>query len=339
MRLTIFTSTGYGSGIAHHLASEGHAVSVVTGVQVGSASVDTLSSTDIAFFDSNTFYPLAEMAREHGARVIGPTSWSNLLSIDSNYRTNLIKAIGYSECPVGEKGIEAHVALLFNGNRFIARTLNFNYTKMMAGDVGCDLESTGYITLFKIENSKLVNDISAPLERFLRKANHRGFFLIHTLSNQKGVFVKDISSNFCAPFTQAIYENTRRMRADVVLDVFNESSQPLSFVDPLVIGAMISVYPYPAQAPSLRTPVVGLNPYNMKHMWLVDATGSGNNWSCGQLSGCLGYVIARGISMEEVRRRLYRTISNLSISNIQYRNDLGKDINEKLYQLKELKLI
>jgi phosphoribosylamine-glycine ligase len=101
---------------------------------------------------------------------------------------------------------------------------------------------------------------------------------------------------------------------------------------------MLSVYPYPHAKPETPLEIFGLNSANQKHMWQMDVTQIEKKPMCGQLTGNAGYVIARGKTVQEAMRRVYRTISNLQIQGLQYRNDIGKDITEKMYRLRELKL-
>jgi phosphoribosylamine-glycine ligase len=209
----------------------------------------------------------------------------------------------------------------------------------MAGDVGTKVVSSGYVACFDVDKSKLVNDILGPLEKYLRKAGHRGCFSVSVVVTDKGeLLVEDISADINLPYTQAIYENTRRSKSDVLLDILNEASQPVQYIDPFVCGVLLSVYPYPNASPTNAVPVLGVNQFNLKHMWLMDLAKEDDNWVSGNFSGCVGFVTARGTSTQEAARRAYRTISNIKVDELQYRNDIGKGINDKLFKLKELGL-
>jgi phosphoribosylamine-glycine ligase len=277
--------------------------------------------------------------RAHGTKVLGPTKWSNLLEDNQEYNKQLLAAIGLKAVPaLTGAATRATVCAWFNGNKFISKFLVFNYTKMMAGDVGVDVECAGYVAYFSA--SKLVESVLTPVEKFLRKANHRGCFSINVVVDSKGdVYGESVSANINLPYTNAVYENTRKNKADLILAMFDPAAAPVEALDPYVAGVMLSVYPYPHAKPTIPLEILGLNSANQKHMWQADVSKVDEKLVCGALSGNAGYVTARGKTPQEAQRRVYRTISNLSIEGLQYRCDIGKDTAEKMHKLRALKLI
>jgi phosphoribosylamine-glycine ligase len=340
--MLLVSATGYGLGIAPHLSSEGHQVNtfvnkVLSIPHITNAIGDMIP--DIAIFDSPDQYVPAEWVRTRGVRVLGASQWSNLLDSNEDYLKKTIQAIGYKP-HVNEVGTGAEVVAWFNGQRFISKSIVFNYEHFMPGDTGVKLVSSGYVAKFDVDKSKLVDDILGPLEKYLRKAGHRGVFVVSVVVTDDGkVLVKGLSANMNKPYTNALYENTRRSKSDIVLDMFNESSNPSAPVDAYVVGVLLSVYPYPYTTPENPLEILGINPFNLKHLWLMDAEKKEDKWFSGSLSGCVGYVTARGSSVQEACRRAYRTISNLKIDVLQYRNDIGKDTNEKIFKLRKLNLL
>jgi len=339
MRLVAFSQTGYSVGIASFLSSEGHATSVYIHKELDMPFVIRTvhkDTPDIVIFDSPTFAAPADEIRSRGIRVLGASQWSELLSNNQEYQDDLIKAIGYTPYK-DENGIDAIVTCWFNGQRFISKSLVFNYDKMMSNNVGASVGSSGYIVYFT--KSKLVDDVVTPLEKFLRKANHRGCFSVSvTITDGPDALIRSISADITQPYTQAIFENTRRSRSDLLLDLFNETSTYIPTIEPYVCGVQVSVYPYPYTSPKVCT-VEGISPSNLKHMWIVDLSQVKDDWVCGAGNGCMGYVTARGTSVQEAQRRVYRTIKNIKSENIQYRNDIGKDVGEKMYYLRQKHLI
>jgi len=337
MRLLVVSRTGYGLGVASHLSGEGHSVDVLVG-----ASLPTKLPTippDIAIFDSHADSVLAKSIRTKGVRVLGVSDWSSILASNQEYRINLIDAIGYKLWK-DEPGIDVIVSCWFNGQRFISKSIVFNYDRMMAGDVGTKVDSAGYVACFDVDKSSLVRDVLTPIEKFLRKANHRGCFSISVrITDGPDILVKDISAEFTKPYTQAIYENTRTPKSDVLLSIFNESSQPLKHVEPYVCGVGLSVYPYPQSVPNALVTISGICAANTKHIWSMDIIKEDDVWVSGHLNGCIGYVTARGSSVQEAQRRAYRTISNLKADGLQYRIDIGKNVGEGLFKLRSKHLI
>ena len=342
MKIMLFSNTGGALGITNHLTQEGHSVKICMNPQ-DLKNVEeqfTEESTDIAFFDSQEYIVPADWVRARGVRVVGPTKWSNLLESNSEYNQQLLKAVGMKAAPAltGAGDVAATVCAWFNGNKFISKFLVFNYDKFMSGDTGTTVTSAGYVAYFG--ESKLVGTTLEPVERFLRKANHRGCFSIDVVVDAKGVvYGKLVNANANLPYTNALYENTHRNKGDLLLAMFDPSSAPVSAIEPYVCGVMLSVYPYPHAKPEIPLEIFGLNSANQKHMWQMDISKVDDKSVCGQLSGNAGYVTSRGKTLQEASRRVYRTISNLKIEGIQFRNDVGKDVMEKVYALKKLKLL
>ena len=342
MRCTIFSNTGNALGIVDHLTKEGHSVKVcIHPTDLRSVEeVFSKENPDFALFDSSEHVVPAEWVRVRGVRVLGPTKWSNLLEDNQEYNKQLQKAVGLKALPAltGATTVDLAICGWFNGNKFISKFLVFNYDRMMAGNVGAPVESAGYVACFG--DYPIIERVLSPVEKFLRKANHRGCFTVTLQIDEKGnLFGKSISANANIPYTNALYENTRKSKGDLVLAMFDPGVAPVDALDPYVIGVMLSVYPYPHARPITPLEVFGLNTANQKHMWQMDISKVDDKVVCGELSGNAGYVTARGKTVQEAQRRVYRTISNLKIEGLQFRNDIGKDVTEKIYTLRKLKLV
>lgn len=333
MRFCLITQTGYGLGLMPHLTKEGHAVDTIfTGDEI-------VTLPDFAFFDSNLFKDIASDFRNKGVKVLGISDWSTLLDTNLEYKNSIIQAIGYKAATPDTQGVKATVVALFNGNNFLLKALAFNYTKLMAGDVGVDVESAGYVVYFG-KSGSLISNILEPLAKYLRKVNHRGSFCVDVICNAQGVFVSDISANMNKPCVQAVFENSRKDKASVLISLFDENSTELYHYEPVVCGVMLSEAPYPYAIPDKPLIIEGVNPGNLKHMWPVDMKDNKKGeWYCARMSGCLAYVVARGKDIWEAKRRAYQTIKNIHTPNLQYRNDIGKDVDEKMHQLRQLSLV
>lgn len=68
---------------------------------------------------------------------------------------------------------------------------------------------------------------------------------------------------------------------------------------------------------------IKLNDENKKHFFLIDGERKGSTFYCAAQSGEVGYVTARGVTIQELSRRVYRTVTGFWIPNLQYRTDFG----------------
>lgn len=338
MRLMLVSATGFGLGFAPMIEFDGHAVRRCSISASTQALEDSLP--DVLIYDATECAPQAEEVRNKGVKVIGASKWSNILESNQEYKDSVIKAIGYKKAN-GVTGIEVEVIAWFNGNNFISKFLAFNYNRMLTGNLGVNIGCSGYVAVFGTEKSNLVNETLEPLEKFLRKAGHRGVFSVSVVVDDKGnVYTRDITANLNRPWTQALYANINKRRsASVMMDMFNETSSMIPYIDKYVSGVQLSVAPFPYGLPKESIEIQGVNPQNSKHLWQMDMFKDGDKYYTGKLSGIIGYATSRGITPEEASRRAYRVISNLSIDNVQYRTDIGKGVSEKMFNLSKLGLV
>lgn len=333
MRVTIVSHTGYGLGLVPFLSSEGHNITSIVG------KIEQLTTLpDYAIFDTAS-YGVPVRWTEQNVKVLGASVWSRLVETDDDYKDTVARAIGYKLADEKTEGTTVDVSCVFNGHTYISKALIFNYSKLIAGGMGATVKSSGYLACFNVENSRLITDMLGPLERFLRKANHRGCFSVSCVVNKDGVFVKDIGASIDTPHIQALIENTRCSKSDLLLSMFDPASRVIETTDNYVCGVMLSLHPFPSIPSPQPVAIVGLLPANLKHMWTIDISRAGDTWECPNVSGCLGYVTARGVSVKEAMRRAYRTISNISAEGMQYRSDVGKDVNKRLSQLRRLHML
>lgn len=294
---------------------------------------------DLSILDAIDSVGAADELRNKGSKVIGHTAWSRLLEMDDSYRHATIRALGFTPPPPDVVGDKVSVMFLFNGNKIISKSLIFPYTKFMPNNLGCDIACTGYLAYFAIDESKLVNDFANSVEKFLRKAGHKGQFVIDAVIDKDQVYVSNISASPNVAYITAVFENSRVSKTDILLRIVNESSSYIPPREPWACGVLVSIAPYPYMVPDKTETVEGFNPLNMKHLWLIDAVKDGDTWLCGSNNGCLGYVTSRGVSIQEVPRRAYHTLKNIRVENIQYRSDIGRDVFDRFARLQAAKLV
>ncbi len=349
MRLSFISATGYGLGLATHAAAEGHGVNFLIrqGCQAGQGIIDVhpyieegLYDTlydlapDVAIFDSEDLASQADLLRKSGRRVIGPTSWSSLIDKDKEYARKLTTAMGW---PVADSpnGINLYITVSFNGQTFTSYYTSLVYRRFMAGGHGADLGFMGVLANFAPATDKISQLILKPLEPILRQVNHRGFFHIHTVINGDTFGIRDISASITDPLSLLLFENSRITTTNILLSMLDEASKPIVPLEQWAVGALLSVPPYPYQKPAEPIHLRGIQPASLKHLWLIDARKNGNDWFTASVAGNIGYVTARGSSLQEATRRVYRTINNLEVRDLQYRNDIGRDIQGLLKSLRD----
>lgn len=334
MRLLVLSDAGYACGIVPHLEHEGHSVTIT------STTPSNTATYNVAIADSSTYTHATDMLQKKGVRILGVSSWATLIDANEDYRNNLIRAIGYKQANKDTKGEKVIVVTWFNGNDFISKFVVFNYEHMLTGGLGVKVPSAGYVAYFNVKNSKLIDDVCTPLEKFLRKAGHQGAFCVECICNADGIHIKDISASIQVPYPHLIFENVPQSKTSILNATMDERSKPFKIQSNWAAGVMLSIYPYPYATPTTPATIHGLSQANIKHSWMMDLAKVDGEWLCGNRSGCLGYMVARGDTCIEATRRVYRTLRHhVSAENLQYRLDIGKDIVYRYKRLKELNLL
>ena len=331
MRVTIMSSTGASRGFTYYLNSEGHTVTTCTNGDI--TFIPDIAITDI--LDTE----LTENLRKQGVKVLGCTSWSKLLETNGDYQHATIRALGFNPLTSDTKGDRVTLFCIFNGNKIVSKCLVFPYKRFMSSDVGVEVACSGFLSYFDIHSSKLANLILDPLEKYLRKAAHKGCFTVDCIVDKGDIYVEAVSGDTDKAYISSVFENSRLNKSDVLLRVFDEASSPVPYVEPWSCGVLVSVAPFPFYQPKEESKVDGFNPFNLKHLWLIDAEKEGDQWVCGKNNGTVGYVTSRGTSIQKVARRAYRTLSNIHTENIQYRSDIGKDVYDRFARLQAAKLV
>lgn len=339
MKLIVVSDTGGGLGLAMHLTSEGHNVVLMApeDKSIGEGLVPKQNNStlpDIVIYDHDGFHEAAEELKERGLRVIGASRWSDTLEHNPDYAKSIIQSLGW-ETEGPEEGINYYITGWFNGANYISIYTSLVYRRFMSGGQGPDVNFTGVVSNFwQGRNPKIRKTFLDPLEKVLRRANHRGPFHAHAIISDNSFWVKEISASFNSPLSLLLYENSKLSTSDIILRLFNEDSQPITAIEQWATGILITVPPFPYEVESDPVALKGIQPANLKHMWLVDVMKQDSQYSSCGLHGKLGYITARGSSVSEATKRVYRTIKNLNIRDLQYRNDVGRDLRSLLASLK-----
>lgn len=325
MRILVVCDGGLGKGFAQRCERDGHDVKV-------SRPDMAQWRPDLVIYDNwRNYAKEADSLRTHGIKVLGPSRWSQTLEEDKEYLSQIIAAIGWPSNGVPQ-GTHLYLSGWFNGASFISTYTSVVYRRFMAGGAGPDLTCTGMLSCFEPLTNQTYRTLLAPIEKTLKKVNHRGVVHIHALVNGPVYCVKEIITSFAHPLSLTLFENTFQSTSEIILSLFDENSKKVKTLSAWAAGLQLSVPPYPYNYGNEYHSVEGIVPGNIKHLWAADLEQEGDKYASG---GLIGYVTARGHDENESVRRMYRTVGNLRSADMQYRNDVGRNIQPLLMSLKQ----
>jgi len=237
------------------------------------------------------------------------------------------------------EGIEISTEGWFNGKNFIAFNHTIERKRFMEGNKGPNTGCMGNI-VWTCEEDKLVKYALLPLTSFLKRQNYIGPLDVNCIVTPQEAYFLEFTARFGYDAIYALLELLKGSLFDLLFGCATGTSLP-SFKPYYGIGVRLSLAPYPLGEVEDFKPFKGLRVVEIpeeakKHVWLHDVMLKDNEVVLSGTGGAFACVTAWGENIRECRRRVYRTISNISLTNdIQYREDIGADKEEE--QIEELR--
>jgi len=338
MRYLIVSRNGASLGLAQKLEREGHTVCVHIvnqecqrkGVGLVSiiktprpikdrdgvyniSAVEWLMNTarpDITIFDSPDTHIMATRMQLAGRHVIGTTT-----DTVPNPRDAGLTPAQYSQYAL---------ETWFNGNKFVPpNTLLTRYTKLFNSNKGPYCPSTGAVSR-RIETLTQYEPQLDPIVMHLRKTSYRGPVTLY-LSSESGE-VEDYEAGM-SPENFLCYENLKGDLSTLLTDIVYANNTQHELIEEHSVMVRLTLPPWPYKIPSecASTTVRGIDDANLRHLWLDDIQLVGEEYVTTGADNNIGFVTARGESVKEARRRVYRTIQNLDLDTLQCRTDIAAE--------------
>lgn len=319
MRFVLSYTKGSLSPIGDRLLSEGHQVSKGSITTEGTLLISDVPKDPIAC----------------NGEGIGISRFTLLMAMSPEYQETILIAAGLS----GGLNSKADYSLgcWFNGIDFVFPVFGIvddNY--FMDRDRGYPALMGSTIRIFK-EPPKIFMNTMWKLKSWLRSANFRGFMMVDC--DSAGVI--NIHPHFRFDSLYATLEAMQEELGRTLVEIFNGSKKNIRccrYEYAIAVRISVPPYPYPQWIEQhvligTHNKIKGYCKSNANHIWLreVEKDANGERFIAG---GIVGTVTARGDNINECRRRAYRTISNLDIQWLQFRQDIGIKAEEILPNLK-----
>lgn len=221
--------------------------------------------------------------------------------------------------------VGVHLSCWFNGVDFVyPPIISKNVNMFMEGDLGQEVPSMGCVGYTCKPSNKMFTDTLFKLKPTLRKVNYCGFITLEGYLAEPTFYPIRVVPYFQYDLLYAFFEGVQEEIGRALHDISLGNKKEFVFPDKYIIAVRFSIPPYPySQLVSNKFLLRGYNDKNAKHIWLQDAIKEKTGVFSNGGNGVVATVTARGDTIRECRRRVYRTISNLSIQGMQYRRDVG----------------
>ncbi|MCW7076378.1 MAG: hypothetical protein OCU18_03690 [Candidatus Syntrophoarchaeum sp.] len=341
----VISADGNGGAIASRLAEESDVVRLYFGCNkkvAGSGhgnvtvihSLSMLEQFDFVLFDGNGFEGTDYRLREKGIKAVGGGSFGRKVANDAVYGRRVAESLledvdSSEECP--PKGIDLSVTGWFDGESFInCFVFSGRYKRFMDGDKGVETENMGSVVwaVAKPEDS-LVKKCLLPLAELLQKVRHVGLMGVNVTVTEDDIYFNRFETWPVYEDILAFTEILKGSLFDFLLKLVLKKHDRVDMFNTYGMAVRLSVPPYPYKIRNYMkceydSPV--MDKKAKKHVLLNDICND---------SSILGYVSARGVTSREAGKRIGRTVTGMNLKpEVQYRTDIGHDIEKKIELLK-----
>lgn len=314
----------------------GQKVATLTSVQIPESHAFTNTLEGIRFVQSsNKLWVFKPNRNQSVVFTFVPSETNDSLisfmkSLPSNYSFLLQEKV---------EGVEVSTEGWFDGSKWVCFNHTCEHKRLMEGDKGPQTGCMGNV-VWVCEQDRLVDTVLIPLTSFLKEAKYVGPLDANCIVNEKGVWFLEWTARFGYDALQALGELLQMSWYDFLYGVATGTVKEVPFSSDYAIAVRMALSPYPAEdadysfLEGLKVLEVPKEAY--KHLWLSDVMWKGDQPYVAGVDGVLGCATARGTTLRECQRRVYRTLQNVVMcKDVMYRRDIGWDFEERFGKLKE----
>jgi len=228
----------------------------------------------------------------------------------------------------------------FNSKEFSLVNYSINYDRLMEGNIGPKCGCMGCITWVGSLLDELARSTLLPMQPLLAKANYLGPISVECLATPTSVHFIRFLPRIGHDATYALMELMKMQMFEFLWKQANQGTR-FHLREEYAASVTLGFPPFPNKDPEALSSARGVKVLNIpepawRHLTLSDVMMNGEGPCIAGVSGVLGTVTARGKSIQEVRRRSYRTISMIVESkDVMYRKDIGVGVEKTISDLKE----
>ena len=230
------------------------------------------------------------------------------------------------------EGIEVSCEFWYNGNEGSCVNWTVERKKFMNEDIGPSTGDSGAVVGWCSLHSRLKEN-SLKTISLLRKSTYRGPVDVNTIIAPDGTlygleYTMRMGYTAIYPFGELISNDYAGLFHAMAT---GQEYRPRITDDKLAISVMVSIPPYPhKRGYDDEVPIQGIAGENIRHVAFQDMMNKDGKFIAAGADGAVCVVTARGKDVRECQRRVYRTVSHLTIPDAQYRTDIGEKAKEYL---------
>ncbi len=325
-----------GVPIALRLAQqEGHIVKLYSSEEHGSC---------LQGYRNPAFIANPKRMAEQYDLVLKTSDFGLRLQEDKEYYQKVVELLLSHILPFDEQeckeGIEATLEGWFTGEHWSNLfSLTLSTLRLMDDNRGVVTPGMGSVQL-TLKEGKLTTSLLSPFTELLQKVSYIGPISLKAVLKEDTIYLKEVHPTYNYDNLPLTCELLKEPLFTFLYQLSNDQTHTAPLWEStysLSVRLSLSPWPLSGDYSTLKSLEVLSTPKEAKsHVWLRDVFKEDEVEKVAGVDGTLAFVTARGSSIREAQRRVYRTVSNIVLSkDVQYRSDIGEDFEEKEAKLKE----
>ena len=272
---------------------------------------------ELIVIDSPGFGSVSTRLKKKGFPVLGGSLLTDKLSSDDIYNMSIFQMCGLAVTSHnGVPYLKVDVEGWFNGKGFA----NIIYT----------LDS---VVFAGMKQDKIFKDGLGQLAPALARSGYTGPIWCTTFINKDNAYHVGLYASFSASTILAMREGLKGRVTDTLYGMATGVNRMYMFKPGWFTAVELVLNPGRLfNDKHYDEKIEGISEDVMKHIWLYGVTAQGTRY-LGK-GGRIAVVTARGDTIREARRRVYRTIHNISIPNVLYLEKVGDKATGQHAQIK-----
>jgi len=225
---------------------------------------------------------------------------------------------------------------------------NFEHKKLLSGDAGPNCGEAGTVMKY-VEESKLGEQVLAPLEDALVEMGHLGDIDVNCIVDEKGkAWPLEFTTRLGWPAANIMWATHKGDPVEWMLSAC-EGEDALSTSPAVAVGVVLAQPDYPnskfTKAEVADIPIYGVTPENKKYIHpqsvKIDTMPAMEGekivekpiWCT--TGDYIAVVTGTGKTVKQARERAYKTVKEVHVPNMMYRDDIGEKLEKQIPELQK----
>ena len=226
------------------------------------------------------------------------------------------------------KGVEVAVTGFFNGKEFIQpHYINFEYKKLMAGDLGPNSGETGTMGFWS-DHSRIYEETVGKMAPMMRAGGYHGPLDVNCIATKEAVYPLEFTPRFGVPTIWLQMDGIKSKLGDFFDALGNGKRFNLDTEPGVQLCVVVAVAPFPYEDPEAfkkysQDKEVEFKTPDMPGIYLADVKMVDGKYKLAGNSGYACVCVGRGFTCEEAKEEAYKRVKSITLADAFYRTDIG----------------